>query len=294
MKIFKLVVAVTIVGLALTGCTNPVVAQANKTALEELIQNPLPGFELTETREPTCSIDNCDSNYGYLFRSNDTESDLPTFCTRLVTWAVKHGADSFIIDPDYIALPIKGHEATTQFACVGGMNFSLVGSGKNGPRWLVSGNPQFMEIQTIMNREGQLDDERMIHHSWDEAIPMLFSGTRANMAALDAVNSYRVAHPNEDPSDPKTIEKALKTFPSIKLKTIPKIDIVEDKNGKATHLFIHKDSEIMDRCLNIAPYDPNYFKVPNPGTGFIGMYITEENPVIDQFGYMTSETCRKN
>ena len=293
MKKLKLIIAAAIITLTLTGCSNPLFEERNRLALAPIIESPPPGFTVSENGKPTCGIDYCNSNYGFIFTSDSTSTDRPEFCSWFVEWAVGKGADSWMSDPNYIAIPIKGHEGTAQIACIGAMNFSLLGGKLGEPRWMMSAGPAQFTVETIMNREGGIDDSRMVYHEWDEAIALLFSGTRADMSALDLVNSYRLANPNEDPNSPKTIEKALKSFPSIKLDETPELEIIEDKDGKAKYLFIKKDSVMLARCLNIKPFDSEYFKIDNPGTGFVGMYLTEEAPVVDQFGYMTTGTCRQ-
>lgn len=291
-KAKALALAITI-ALALAACANPLVTGRSKAALENLLNQPMSGYSLSETFEPVCGIDHCDVNYRYFFKSTDQKLDRPTFCKNLLDWAMPLGADSWMADADYTAIPIKGHESVAQVGCVGELNFSLLGTAENGTRWMIEGNNNAYSLATILNKQGEIDDERMVYHEWDEVLPLLFNGTRAEYAVLEAINSYRFKHPNQDPNSPTTIEEALKAYPTIKLEKAPKVEIIKNKQGQAKFVLIHKDTEFMARCLSIEPFDESYFLTKNTGTGFFGMYITEENPMIYQFGYMRTETCPK-
>lgn len=291
MKKLKLATFTVIAALSLSGCSNPIQVEQNRAALESIVNNPPTGFTLAETRKPTCGIDYCTTNYGYLFTAEPESTDRTEFCDWFIPWAWQNGADSWMTDPNYIAIPIEGHEPTAQLACIGGMNFSMLGGKPGTPRWMIGAGPTMIMVETIMNREGSIDDERMVYHEWDEGLALLYNGTRVDMSALDVVNSYRLANPSEDPNSPETIKKALEALPTIPLEIEPKIDVIEDDSGNARFLFVHNDGTLLDRCISIKPFSEDYFKLPNPTTGFIGMYITEDQKFIDEFGFMKSDSC---
>ena len=271
--------------LALAGCSNPAQTAKYQDALSEMVASPPDGYTLLQTDDPTCGFDYCNPNYTYLFSSPDKAAQAP-FCAAMIDWATKSGADSWFYDPEYIALPLKGHEGAALYACFGGNQFNLAGTTK-GIRWTVNGSPGQIVLSSIMNREGGLDDDRMKPHTWDEGRALLFEGDRLNMDILSAIETYRTEHPNENPSSLKTIEKATKGL------TLPiGLKFIQDKSGKVHYLNIPADDVMLERCINITPFDEKYFGFPNPKTGFTVLYIFDGNPVIDQFGYTYSGKCK--
>lgn len=281
----KLLAATLIAASALTttGCTNPVTTGQYKAALEQIKNHPLEGFTLSETREPVAGIDYSNPNPSYVFTSESTD-DQATFCTKLIPWAQKYGADSWLVDPEYVAMPIEGRESLAQMNCIGGNQFSIVGSTKD-VRWWIQGSPQRIEISTVMSQEGGLDDQRMVSHTWDEAIKQINPDYKLRMDILSAVETYRLAHPKEDPSSVATITKAIAN-------SEPKPTIVKDAKNKAHYLDVPAGDYMAQLCINITPYDEKYFLAPNPGEGFFLLFNPSDQPQIDEFAYSTTDPCQ--
>ena len=279
----KTTVAAALLGLALTGCSNPIVVNNTKAAVQAMVENPMPGFKLSETIEPTCGFDYCNVNPTYIFTSTSNTASKQDFCSQLMKWGQGFGVDSWFFDPEFISIPLKDHEASYQVACsLDGA--TLLGSSENSVRWLLSGSPSEYQITTLMNRDGQIDDDRVKYNEWTEGVGLLSDGFKLNLAALDAVNTYRSENPNADPSSEETITNAIKNVDA-------KIELVKDSTGKVTHLRIPPDGYLLERCINIKPFNEEFFKVKNPITGIFSTYQTEEVPKIDEFS--ASGQCPK-
>lgn len=282
-RIISAIVALSAV-LAVAGCTNPLQSKHIADAMSQMVSSPLEGYRLDQTVEPTCGIDYCNANYNYIFTSSDKD-DKSTFCKKMFDWATKFGADSWYFDPEYIALPIKDYEGAAMYACFGGNQFNLAGT-SDGIRWTLSGAPGQLLLGSLMNREGGLDDDRMKFHNWDEGRALLFEGTRLNMDILSAIETFRTQNPKLDPSSPSTIDKALK---GVELPV--GVKLIKDKAGQVHYLDIPADDVLLQRCINIKPFDETYFGFPNPKSGFTTLYILEGAPVIDEFGYTKTDAC---
>jgi hypothetical protein len=283
----KRIIPALIATLALTGCSNPVVVNNTKAAVQTMVENPMPGFTLSETIEPTCGFDYCNVNPTYVFTSNNIDNTSnQDFCGKLMKWGQGFGVDSWLFDPEYISLPLKDHEASYQVACSLGEG-GLLGTSENGVRWSLAGNPSRYEFSTLMNREGGIDDDRVKYHDWAEAVGLLSDGFKLNLAVLDAVNKYRSENPQADPSSEETIKKAIQLIPES-----PTFELLIDgTSGKVSHLKIPADGYLLERCINIKPFNEDFFKVKNPITGIFSTYQTEDVPKIDEFS--ASRECPK-
>jgi hypothetical protein len=281
----KRIIPALIATLALTGCSNPVVVNNTKAAVQTMVEAPMPGFTLSETIEPTCGFDYCNVNPTYIFTSSSNPASKQDFCAQLMRWGQGFGVDSWFFDPEFISIPLREHEASYLVACsLGGS--TLLGTSENGVRWLLSGSPSEYQITTLMNRDGQIDDERAKYHEWSDAIAALSDGYKLNLATLDAVNKYRSENPKEDPSSEETIKKAIQIIPES-----PTFELVLNSKGKVAFVKIPPDGYLLERCINIKPFNEDFFKVKNPITGIFSTYQTEEVPKIDEFS--ASRECPK-
>ena len=281
----KRIIPALIATLALTGCSNPVVVNNTKAAVQTMVEAPMPGFTLSETIEPTCGFDYCNVNPTYIFTSSSNPASKQDFCAQLMKWGQGFGVDSWFFDPEFISIPLREHEASYLVACsLDGA--TLLGSSENGVRWLLSGSPSEYQITTIMNRDGQIDDQRAKYHEWSDAIAALSDGYKLNLATLDAVNKYRSENPKEDPSSEETIKKAIQLIPES-----PTFELVLNSKGKVAFVKIPPDGYLLERCINIKPFNEEFFKVKNPITGIFSTYQTEEVPKIDEFS--ASRECPK-
>jgi len=281
----KRIIPALIATLALTGCSNPVVVNNTKAAVQTMVEAPMPGFTLSETIEPTCGFDYCNVNPTYIFTSSSNPASKQDFCAQLMKWGQGFGVDSWFFDPEFISIPLTGHEASYLVACsLDGA--TLLGSSENGVRWLLSGSTSEYQITTLMNRDGQIDDERAKYHEWSDAIAALSDGYKLNLATLDAVNKYRSENPKEDPSSEETIKKAIQIIPES-----PTFELVLNSKGKVAFVKIPPDGYLLERCINIKPFNEEFFKVKNPITGIFSTYQTEEVPKIDEFS--ASRECPK-
>jgi hypothetical protein len=281
----KRIIPALIATLALTGCSNPVVVNNTKAAVQTMVEAPMPGFTLRETIEPTCGFDYCNVNPTYIFTSSSNPASKQDFCAQLMKWGQGFGVDSWFFDPEFISIPLRDHEASYLVACsLDGA--TLLGSSENGVRWLLSGSPSEYQITTLMNRDGQIDDERVKYHEWSDAIAALSDGYKLNLATLDAVNKYRSENPKEDPSSEETIKKAIQLIPES-----PTFELVLNSKGKVAFVKLPADGYFRERCINIKPFNEEFFKVKNPITGIFSTYQTEEVPKIDEFS--ASRECPK-
>ena len=271
--------------ITLAGCANPIFVAANQNALKSLLDDPMLGFELSDKADPTCGLDYCNLNPRYVFTSNNSKQSRPGFCKALLTWATKHGADSWFFDPEYRAIPLKSHEASFQIGCATGEG-ALLGTAAFGVRWRLAGNSAKYELDTVMNPFGQLDDARFALTSWDDSISQLSSGVQRNFEILSAVNSYRLSHSAAKPSSRKTILKAL-----AEVKHSSNIKLIEDGKGKVNFLQLPADGIWLKRCITIRPYNKAYFLTPNPGTGIFGTFSKQGDEPIQEFGVIASGSC---
>jgi hypothetical protein len=261
------------------------VVNNTKAAVQTMVEAPMPGFTLSETIEPTCGFDYCNVNPTYIFTSSSNPASKQDFCAQLMKWGQGFGVDSWFFDPEFISIPLTGHEASYLVACsLDGA--TLLGSSENGVRWLLSGSTSEYQITTLMNRDGQIDDERAKYHEWSDAIAALSDGYKLNLATLDAVNKYRSENPKEDPSSEETIKKAIQIIPES-----PTFELVLNSKGKVAFVKIPPDGYLLERCINIKPFNEDFFKVKNPITGIFSTYQTEEVPKIDEFS--ASRECPK-
>jgi hypothetical protein len=288
----KLATFVTLVAMSLTasGCV-PLSGSGNtNSAIEKIAQKPMPGFFIAakSSGDSFCALASyCSVNASAEFTADKPYESRMDLCEDLIKWAPAIGVDSWLYDPDYIALPIKGHEGAAQFACIDASNFALSGS-TDDVRWMLSPTLDRYMVTTIMSNEGGIDDPRMTLKSWDDARAELFDGTRRYMDILSALETYRLAHPDQDPASMKTVMAALKP-----LKLDSALEVIKDAEGKAHYISIPADQVMLAACLNIKPFDEKYFQMKNPGSGFVGLYLTEDRPVIDEFGYITPGECGK-
>lgn len=280
-----------IVALAVTlaGCTPLPGNSQNIAALEGLRNKPMPGFQFagSDKGESVClPATYCSPNARLFFTSTKKFASRAEFCRDLIPWAKEIGADSFLFDPDYIAMPFDGREGAAQFACMGANNFSLVGSSSD-IRWMLAGNSETLTIETAMSREeeGVVDDPRLVLKTWDVAIQELSPSTKLYMNILLAIETYRLAKPEANPSSIKTIQSALKEL------ELPKgAKIIKDKDGKAHFVELPEDPEVK-QCLNITPFDPDFFLMENPGSGFVALSNLEGGASLDVFGALNYSEC---
>jgi hypothetical protein len=248
----------------------------------------MPGFEAASVRggDSIClPASYCTTNASLILTSTKTFNSRADFCKELIGWAPSVGADSWMFDPDYIALPLKDREGVAQLACVGTNNYSLIGS-KGKVRWTMSGDGSQLNVATIMGTDGSLEDTRMVLNTWDFAKSGLFAGTQLNMDVLSALETFRLENPKLNPSKLTTVKAALKEV------NLPKgSEFVLDTSGGVHYLYIADDGFMMERCINVKPFSETYFQMSNPGTGFVALTIFEGQPIPDEFGYTTFTKC---
>jgi hypothetical protein len=282
----KRIIPALIATLALTGCSNSVEENNAKAAVKAMVEAPMPGFTLSETNEPTCSINYCNVNPTYIFTSSNSTASKQDFCAQLMKWGQGFGVDSWFFDPEYLSVPLKDHEASYLVACALGGG-ALLGTSENGVRWWLAGNSSSYEITTLMNRDGQIDDERLKYREWSDALAALSDGYKLNLATLNAVNKYRSENPQADPSSEQTIKKAIQLIPESPTFGL----LIDETSGKVSHLKIPATGYLLERCINIKPFNEDFFKVKNPITGIFSTYQTEDVPKIDEFS--ASRECPK-
>jgi hypothetical protein len=285
LRAIALAMAVTV---SVSGCVTAGASRVNAEALAEIKNNPMPGFELasSDDGDSVClPASYCTTNASVTLKSTKTFNSRAEFCKEFIAWAPSVGADSWMYDPDYIALPMKDHEGAAQFACLGANNYALLGSTGN-VRWTMSGDGTQLRVETIMGSDGSLEDERMTLKTWDDAKAQLFEGTRLHMDILSALETFRLENPELNPATLSTVNAALKAL------ELPKdSEVVLDKSGSAHYLYLPSDGFMLERCLNIKPFSEEFFQMANPGEGFVGLYILDYQPKTDEFGYIDSAKC---
>lgn len=280
LRAIALAVAVTV---SVSGCATAGASRVNADALSDIKNNPMTGFELVALDEGDgfcLPATYCTTNASVIFRSTKTFKSRAEFCKELIAWAPSVGADSWMYDPDYIALPMKNHEGAAQFACLGANNFALLGS-TGDVRWTMAGDGESLSASTIMASDGSLEDERMSLKTWDDAKAQLFEGSRLNMDVLSALETFRLENPELNPAKLSTVNKALKA-----VKLPEGSEVVLDESGSAHYLYLPSDGFTLERCLNIKPFSEEFFQMPNPGEGFVGLL-----PTTDEFGYLSFAKC---
>lgn len=291
-KAFKVIALALTVASSLSGCVLVAASQnQNIHALDKVKANPMPGFELSGSGngDSFCVPGSyCSANARADFTNTKPYASRADFCKEFIAWAPKVGVHSWWYDPDYIGLPIKGHEGAAQFACIGARNFALIGE-TNKVTWNVTGTLEEIRVETTMSTEEGMDDPRMALKTWDDAVSQLFAGNKLSMDALSAIETYRLANPKANPNSMKTIETALK---DIKLPDGSKL--IKDKKGIAHYLYLPVSPELSERCINITPFDPSYFKMDNPGSGFVTLSGNDGDPMVDEFAYTLNTPCPTN
>jgi hypothetical protein len=288
----KVALAFTVaLAVALAGCTPLAGNSRNIAAIEDLQNKPMPGFEYTgsDKGESAClPATYCSANATLFFTSTKQFASRAEFCRNLIPWAKEIGADSFIFDPDYIAVPFIDNEGTAQFACLGANNFALVGS-SGDTRWTLAGGVETLSITTVMSNEvaGALDDPRLALKSWDQAMSELTQTTKLDVDILSAIETYRLANPEADPTSVKNIQRALK-----EIKLPENTRIIKDKFGKAHYVELPENPDVK-QCLNITPFNPDFFLMESPGNGFVPLMLTnpEGEGSLDVFGATDYAAC---
>lgn len=273
---------------ALSGCTAMPNNETNISAMEELAKTPMPGFKISniDRGDSVCvPMSYCSGAATVIFTATEPFDSRAEFCNALIEWAPNVGADSWSFNPEYQAMPLKDHEGAAKYSCTGGSLSALIGS-TNDVRWMLEGGPEVFQVMTVSDGTAEVEDRNLLARTWDLAIASLSPGTRTNMKALDSIETYRLANPDADPSSKKTIERALN---DVKLPEGSKL--VEDKAGKIHYLYIPQDEFLMERCINVTPFDAEYFQMENPGSGFFILPLVDGEEVIDEFGYTSFSTC---
>jgi hypothetical protein len=256
--------------------------------MEELAKTPIPGFKVSNINrgDVVCfPMSYCNSGASVTFTATKQFGSRAEFCEELIAWAPSAGADSWSFNPEYQAMPIKGHEGAAQYSCIGGSLSALIGTTK-GVRWMLEGGLEMLQAITVSDGTAEAEDRNLLPRSWELSMTSISPGSRLNMKVLDAIETYRLANPSADPSTKKTFELALK---DVELPAGSKL--VEDESGKIHYLYIPTDEYLTERCINVTPFDPEYFQMESPGTGFFILPLVDGEEVIDEFGYTSFATC---
>ena len=274
----KSVLIASIATLSLSGCANPLLAYSNQQALAEMKANPVAGFKLTSEVGPNCGlfVVVCSENYSYEFSTDDHNKSQAEVCKQVFAWAAKYGA--YIWHADSYGAPIKDHENSAQFACVGVSDFNIVGnSGSIG--WAIE---RVTSSGYWLSSFSGLEPKK----SWEESFALWPPLVQRHSNVLSAIETYRMEHPEADPTAVSTVEAALKP-----LNLGAAIKVISNKKGEAKFLSLTGDDYYYDTCVNITPYDPNYFQAPNPGNGFYPLFLGDNTIEINEFGYTKYAAC---
>jgi len=274
------------------GCSN-LESQAAMVAASKF---PLPtGYTFAGIDGGQFSIDFQNSEYTAHFVKKTVDLSPAKECAAAINFGQSLGATHWSNDVDFppkSLFPIDGHEAHAQIGCVNKIGWAWDDTGALNPgratsvytMWgkstsLLPGTavPIIIEfnvgegrihftVWTWMTYNVKKSPE-IDEWTWDEAVARLDAGRLFFFTALDALGQYRVAHPkasSESLSEIKSIFDTAKLDP-----TGGKIDVVRDgKTGEIyAHLIPHYGNWL-DLCVSLAPFNPDYFGVADPGFGY--------------------------
>jgi hypothetical protein len=280
------VIATTVVGFA---GVSPEAVERNEKALvssnwiNNLVEagNPDGFTEVSDFLD--CGAENCiydpDSTVTFV-RLGDPQSNAFDVCATTVAYAFASGATAWSIAPDYSRIPLESAEDPAANAmCVATLAdypqliqpngidsavFRFVGIGD------VPFQMDLMEIQTgTASPDPGLFNYRFTVSTTfvpDDLLPgqdQLSDGTHELNDLLTTIGQARLANPDIDPNNATLIREALRNYQY----DIPVTPVV-DTDGKIRLIEIQQSDDVEPMCVSIAPWDEEFFGVPDPGTGY--------------------------
>jgi hypothetical protein len=280
--------------------------------LDAIQQNPPAGFTMgvSQNTGPDMVPDPT------LHLARPTGPSVAQECIDLLKFGTSIGTTHWYTDTyGNVTIPISGYEAQAQIACVnrfGGM-WDDSGAPTDGGSayfnlWGVVPNiGGHQDVQIFLNAlasEGRIIIEiypsftfnkwgDFRENDWGEALAALDSGSLLLLTALDPLGNYLASHPRATPDSWTTVTMAYDDVAiDPKLGTV---EVVRDSStGEVLLQVVPRNSSLLPLCVSVAPYDPEYFGVEDPGFG----YGTGNDYSFDEvlrprqiFGYSVSEDC---
>jgi hypothetical protein len=120
--------------------------------------------------------------------------------------------------------------------------------------------------------------------TWEEAMQAVSAHQNYLNTVVDAVGTYRAAHPDDDPYSADSLHAALASLPDTIHYAIP-------VNGDGTSTRIGVNSPLVGEvCLSLKTFDPELMGTEDPGAGYTAYVATELFPD-DRFGKFTVGEC---
>ncbi len=216
-------------------------------------------------------------------------------CAAVIEYGQAIGATHWRNDVFDVTIPIEGYEAQSQIACVntlggawdddGGLEQSAATGffGLWSEETTLGGNSGVYVYLQVNVGDGMMNmevypsvsntDNRFGPWTWDEALSKLDSGGGLTFTALDPLGEYLGAHPEADPDSLKSVMEAYADV--VDNPAMGTIEIVSYSDTSEVFLRVTPFSQSrLPLCVSVAPFDPDYFGVADPGFGY-GVGIDE-------------------
>ena len=281
------VASLALCSVVLVGC-NPA-ADATKRIVDEIATAPPAGYVITGQGQ------NYSSPEYWISLSKPASLTVAEECAAILDYGKTIGATHWFNDfVDQVTFPIDGHEAQSQIACVNTLGGAwdnegiLEASAATGMFGLWSANTTLgdtsgiglyfqvnvgdgdlnVEIYPSLSDSEDWGDDRVGEWSWDEAFTKLGPGNYLVLTALDPLASFLAAHPRAEPDSIKTV-KAAYAESDIDPDS-GTIEVVQDPSSRDVFLRVAfgPESYLLPLCVSVAPFDPEYFGVADPGFGY--------------------------
>jgi hypothetical protein len=315
-------VAVTGAVLVVSGCSPlPSFTNDANSAIQAASHTPLPsGYKISSISGGENSFDFQNPEYTMHLVKKNVGSAPADECAVIIDYARSLGATHWFDDgsfPPLAMFPIDSHPAQAQIGCVNVVGYLWDDSGVVNPdgatpvfkMWgentdLLLGKtvPLIFEfnigdgqiqasvssmISAKHDSEGLWDAFRS--WTWDEALAALDPDQRFFLTALDAIGQFRATRTKASKESVSLLQAA---FDKANLDaTLGSIEVMKDK--KTGRVFAHltpAGGSLLDKCVSLAAFDPEYFGVADPGFGY-GTGYSDGWQFKDEFGTGPAGTC---
>lgn len=273
--------------LVLTGCSST--AGSSMAVLAAIQQNPPAGYTMSVSQnsgpdmvpDPTLHL------------ARPLGPSVAEECIDLLKFGESIGTTHWFTDSNLnVTIPVSGYEAQAQIACVNILGSMWDDSGE--PRtdggsasinlWgvvpniggqhnvqiylnaLASEGRIFIEIFPAFDAVGK-NRASIRENDWEQALAALDSGSLLLLTALDPLGKYLASHPRAAPDSWKTVTMAYDDADIDE--QLGTVEVVRDSS--TGEVFLHvvpRDGYHLALCVSVAPYDPEYFGVEDPGFGY--------------------------
>jgi hypothetical protein len=303
------VASLALSSVVLVGCN--AAADATKRIVDEIAATPPMGYVITGQGQAYSSPEH------WISLAKPADLTVAEECAAILDYGKTIGATHWFNDfVNQVTFPIEGYEAQSQIACVNTLGGAwdnegnLEASAATGMFGLWSANTTLggtpgielyfqvnvgdgdlnVEIYPSLSDSEDWVGDRVGEWSWDEAFTKLGSGNYLVLTALDPLGSFRAAHPQAEPDSLETVKAAYAE--SEFNDASGTIEVVEDPSSREVFLRVEfgPESYLLPLCVSVAPFDPDYFGVADPGFGYGFGYDDGLRPK-HQFGSAVGEDC---